>query len=319
MPSLEELLRENMRLASGIIARRTSETYAENWLKFTQWCNLQNRQALPATAETVALFLTSILADRKVKTARIYLSAILHHHRKHGISPPDTAPARVILTGTQRLRGERPVQKSALSVGQLREMTSHIRRPDPWLTRDRAILLVGFATALRRTSLTGMRMEHLRFTPQGMIVHIPKEKQDQTGAGRDIGIPFARDSALCPVHAIRDWLRLRGDGPGWLFDGLRAGNPRAAVIRSDIFRPEKRMHDNTVNTIVKRAAQSIGLDPARYGAHSLRAGFVTSALEAGAGEILTARHTGHKSLAVLRMYMRPEDPFRGNACGMIGL
>ena len=318
MPSLEELLRENMRLASGIIAKRTNETYAENWLKFTQWCILANRQALPATAETVALFLTSILADRKVKTARIYLSAILHHHRKHGVSPPDTAPARVILMGAQRLRGERPVQKSALSIGQLREMIRHIRLPDPWLTRDRAVLLFGFATALRRTSIADMRLSHLGFPPQGMIVHIPREKQDQAGAGRDIGIPLARDPEMCAVRAIRDWLKLRGDRPGYLFDGLRAGNPRAAVIRNDIFRPDRRMHD-TVNAIVKHAVHSIGLDPARYGAHSLRAGFITSALESGAGEILTARHTGHHSLATLRLYMRPENPFSGNVCQIIGL
>jgi integrase len=305
--SAVHLIQESRRLAGAVLARRTTETYASNWCRFTQWCSLHGRQPLPASSESIELFLTQSLATRKVKTVRSYLAAILHHCVKHEYPLPDTARARAILAGAQRLRGERPVQKSAISPDQLREMIRRISLPDPWLTRDRAVLLFGFTTALRRISITDARPEHLRFTPQGMIVHVPREKQDQTGAGRDIGIPFGRDTELCAVRAMQDWLRLRGPGPGYLFDGLKNG----------VFRPQNRMHHNTIAVIVKRAVRSVGLDPARYAGHSLRAGFITTALEAGAGEILTARHTGHRSLEVLRMYMRPQDPFRGNACSLI--
>jgi integrase len=188
-------------------------------------------------------------------------------------------------------------------------MMNRIDRPDPYRTRDRAVILFGFATALRRTNIISARIEHIRFTPQGMIVRVPREKQDQTGVGRDIGVPFASDAAVCAARATRDWLHVRGTEPGYLFDGLWHGQ----------LRPGARMHHNTIAAIVKRAAESIGLDPAHYAGHSLRSGLATAALESGAGEILTARHTGHRSLQCLRMYLRGNDPFAGNVLGVIGL
>lgn len=201
------------------------------------------------------------------------------------------------------------MQKHAISVHQLREMMRRIDSADPHRTRDRALLLFGFATALRRTSIISARIEHIRFTEQGMIVHVPREKQDQKAVGRDIGVPPASDPSVCAVRAMHDWLKIRGPAPGYLFDGLWHGQ----------LRPAERMHHNTVAAIVKRAAASIGLDPAHFAGHSLRSGFATAALESGAGEILTARHTGHRSLECLRMYLRGNDPFRGNVLGVIGL
>lgn len=213
-----------------------------------------------------------------------------------------------MIRGAQRLRGEWPAQKAAISVGQLRGMIQRLDRPEPYRTRDRAVLLFGFATALRRASITGTRIGDVQFTEQGMTVHVLHEKQDRNGTGRSTGIPYAKDPEICAAIAVKKWLTLRGNEPGYLFDGLWHGQRR----------PQDRMNDGTVANIVKRAVESIGLDPARYGGHSLRAGFVTTALESGVGEILTARHTGHRSLTTLRMYLRPEDPFRGNACSMIG-
>ena len=302
-------LTECDRLASAVLADRTLRNYISDWRLYSNWCVRSGREPLPSTAETITLYVASSLGDHKVKTVRRYLSAILHHHRLHGFTPPDLRKSQAILTGTQRLRGEQPVQKHAISVHQLREMIGRIDRPEPYCTRDRAVLLFGFATALRRINIVSMRLEHIRFTEQGMLVRVPREKQDQTGIGRDIGVPPASNAEVCAVRAVEDWLRIRGRTPGYLFDGLWHGQSR----------PEQRMHHNTVGNIVKRAAESIGLDPAHYAGHSLRAGFATAALESGASEILTARHTGHRSLACLRMYFRGNDPFRGNVLGVIGL
>lgn len=312
LPQTADLTAQSTRLASAVFARRTLEQYAFDWRTFSEWCAESGRTALPADAGTLDLFLTQALECRKIKTARHYLSAILHHHVQHGCIPPDSARARAILAGAQRLRCEHPVQKSALSVDQLALIIRYLDRPEPYLTRDRAVLLFGFATALRRSSIADARLDHVRLIPgKGMIVHVPREKQDQTGQGRDIGVPYARRPDLCAVRALEQWLKFRSRTPGYLFDGLQGKRP--------VPKPERRMHPNTVARIVKRAVLSIGLDPAHYGGHSLRAGFATAALEAGAGEILTARHTGHRSLATLRMYLRPQDPFRGNACTIIGL
>lgn len=305
-----DLLHESERLAGAVLAARTIKEYGKDWKVFDQWCRAAQREPLPADSDTLAMFIAQSLETKKIRTILRYCCAILHYHRSLGHGDPDMKRASAILNGAQRLRGERPVQKTPLSVAQLREMVESLAdEEEPRRTRDRAVLLFGFATALRRSSIAAARLEHVRFTPEGMIVHVPREKQDQEGKGREIGVPLARDHTVCAVRALQSWLDRRGREPGWLFDGLRNG----------IFRPDRPMHHNTVAAIVKRAVRSIGLDPARYAGHSLRAGFVTAALEAGAGEIVTARHTGHRSLATLRMYFRPESPFRGNVCPMIGL
>lgn len=305
-----DLLDESNRLASATLAARTLKEYGKDWQVFLHWCRTMQRGPLPADSDTLAMFIAGSLETKKIRTVSRYCCAILHYHRTLGHDDPDMKRASSILNGAQRLRGERPVQKAPLSVAQLREMMERLAdAEEPRRTRDRALLLFGFATALRRTSIVAARLEHIRFTREGMVVYVPREKQDQEGKGRNIGIPFARDHAVCAVRALEAWLDLRGREPGYLFDGLRNG----------VFRPARPMHHNTVAAIVKRAVQSIGLDPAHYAGHSLRAGFVTAALESGAGEIVTARHTGHRSLATLRMYFRPENPFRGNVCPMIGL
>jgi len=79
------------------------------------------------------------------------------------------------------------------------------------------------------------------------------------------------------------------------------------------------MNPCNVTAILKRAVAAIGLDPRRFGAHSLRAGFVSEAIERGAREFTVARQTGHRSLTTLRRYYRPEDPFSGNPCAALGL
>ena len=308
IPSRDELSEESIRLARSIHAPRTLTEYASDWAGFVTWCSQNARSSLPAADETVARYVTDLLRHgRKIKTARRHLSALLYYHRKAGCASPVTPEVRAIITGAQRLRGEQPQQKAAITVDQLRAMMESIRRPEPYASRDRAVLVFGFATALRRSSIVSLDLADTKFTEGGMIVHVRREKQDQAGVGRNIGVPRGVSAATCPIAALKRWLDWRGAEPGALFWGMNHGVSGG------------RMYDNTVARIVKRAVDSIGLDPDRYGAHSLRAGFVTAALGAGAGEILTARHTGHRSLNTLRLYLRPEDPFRANACAAIGL
>lgn len=307
-PRRDTLSEESFRLARSIHAARTLTEYASDWGGFVTWCAQNVRNNLPATSETVARYVTELLTrGRRIKTAKRHLSALVYHHRIAGFDSPVTADVRAIITGAQRLRGEQPQQKAAITVDQLRVMADRIGRPEPYACRDRAVLIFGFATALRRSSIVSLDLDDLKFTGGGMIVRIRREKQDQAGVGRMIGIPWGASEATCPGAAVKQWLEWRGTEPGPLFWGLNHGVSGG------------RMHSNTVARIVKRAVDSIGLDQARYGAHSLRAGFVTAALTAGAGEIVTARHTGHRSLTTLRLYMRAEDPFAANACASIGL
>jgi integrase len=308
LPNEVDLIQKSQQFVRAELAVRTVASYQTDWRTFIVWCAAAGRQPLPASAETLNLYITHMLGARKVASVRRYMSAIASSHYRAGHTPPDNHLALAILRGARRIRRERPLQKQPVTVEQLRGMVAPAR-PEPYRTRDRALLLFGFATALRRISIVNALLEHIAIGDQGMTVYVPHEKQDQTGKGRTIGVPFARDPALCAVRAVQDWIALRGEEPGYLFDGLPY----------ERFDPLRRMNHNTVAKIVQRAAAALHLDPAQYGGHSLRAGLITAALDAGAGEVLTARHSGHRSLASLRIYLRPGDPFSANALTVIGL
>jgi len=201
-----------------------------------------------------------------------------------------------------------PNQKEALRTADLARMVAVTRADTAIAARNQALLLFGFASALRRSNLAGLDRQDLCFTAEGVLITVRHEKQDRTGRPRSIAVPSGRHAATCPVRALRKWLAWRGDGFGPLFCRVWHGRVDG-----------HRMLPNRVAQIVQEAAASIGLDRRLYGAHSLRAGFVTEALENGAGEILIARKTGHKDLSTLRRYFRGRSLFRANAGAALGL
>jgi len=184
---------------------------------------------------------------------------------------------------------------------------SLIEEDTPFAIRDRAIVVVGFASALRTANLSTLALGDVEFGERGAVLHVRREKQDQEGRGRLIGLPPGDHSATCPVGALRDWIARRGGFAGPLFTRWTGG------ARSRPLEPER------IGQVVQRCVARIGLDPREYGGHSLRAGFVTEAAERGAGELLIASQTGHRSMDVLRGYFRHSNLWKGNACAMIGL
>lgn len=297
-----ELTQERMRLTSSLRAPRTLLGYASDWRLFTAWCDRRGRCHLPASTETVALYVTDDLRGHKITTVTRHVSSIAHHHRAAELPSPCDTTIRQLLIGAQRITGEQPNQKAALSVEQMREICKHPVTNVLQASRDRALLMVGFATALRRSTLCSIDLADIEFVDRGFLVRIGKEKQDQSGKGRTIAVPSGMRET-CPVKALRDWLAWRGAAPGALFFSMRMG----------------RLHPNTVAQIVKRAVRRIGLDPLLYAGHSLRAGFVTAAVERQVNEFTIAATTGHRSLDTLRRYFRRSDPFRACACSALEL
>lgn len=309
-PEIEQLLLERNRLNRGLLAQNTLRGYAHDWAVFCAWCAEQERAPLPASADTVSLYLTALLMrGRKVKTGTRRAAGIAHMHRANGFASPVDANARALLRATQRLRCEQPRQKLALSLADLRSICQLLAADGTVSAlRNQALLLVGFASALRRASLSDLVMEDVEFGDRGLVLLVRREKQDQAGRGRWIGIPFGRSLETCPVRALRAWLDRRGSHPGPLFTRLDL---------PDL--PGLRLAPKAICRIVQECVGRIGLSPALYGAHSLRAGFITEAIEAGASEMLVAAQTGHRSMEVLRTYFRRRDLFKANACSMIGL
>jgi integrase len=175
--------------------------------------------------------------------------------------------------------------------------------------RDRALLLVGFAGAFRRSELVSIDFGDVRIVANGLEVVLRRSKTDQEGEGRLIGIPNGSNPVTCPVRAIQAWLE------------------RAAIIDGPLFRPvgrgdniaPTRLSSQAVALIVKRHARRAGLDPSRFAGHSLRAGFATSAALAGADALEISRQTGHKSLSMVQRYTRPATIWLMNPAHRVGL
>jgi integrase len=174
--------------------------------------------------------------------------------------------------------------------------------------RDKALLLVGFAGALRRSELVALTVADLDFTPEGLVVALRRSKTDQEGKGRKIGIPPGR-ARTCPVRALQDWLEAAGIGEGAVFRGV---NRHGQVA-------DKPLTGRSVARIIQRAAERAGLDSTRFAGHSLRAGLVTTAAKAGKPTHSIMAQTGHKSVGMVQKYIREAKLFEENAAAGIGL
>jgi site-specific recombinase XerD len=169
--------------------------------------------------------------------------------------------------------------------------------------RNRAILLLGFAGAFRRSELVALNVEDLEETPEGLLITIRRGKTDQEGLGRKVAIP--RGHVACPVEAVKAWREAAGVAQGPLF--RRVWNRRAQRVGT------QRLSARVVADIVKAGASRLALDSRSFAAHSLRSGLVTTAVKHGVNLLKICDQTGHKSLEMLRVYCRDAELFVGNA------
>lgn len=194
-------------------------------------------------------------------------------------------------------------------------LIEHIRAivevlPDSLLgVRDRALLLVDFAGAFRRSELVNIDMTDVEFKMDGLVVTLRRSKTDQEGQGECIGIPYGSPPSTCPVRALRAWLDQAGITEGAVFRSVN----RHGQVQS------KGLSDKAVALVVKRAVELIGLDPNEYSGHSTRSGLATTAAKAGVSERVIMKQTRHKSTQMVRKYIRDGELFEENAAVRVGL
>jgi site-specific recombinase XerD len=304
-PSIERA-KEFMSMAK---APATVKAYRSDWRDFEGWCETKGIRALPATAETVACYVSDLAAVRSVSTIQRRMSAVSQAHQAAGHeSPTRSAVVQTIMAGIRREKGTAQKGKRPALVGQIRRMVKSA--PDGLLgMRDRALLLLGFAGAFRRSELVGLDVEDVEFVEDGLVVTLRRSKTDQEGEGRKVGIPHGRGNETCPVRAVRFWL----DGAG-----ISEGPLLRSVNRHGRVQPG-RLSAKAVALVVKRYAEAAGLESVEFSGHSLRAGLATSAAMAGASERAIMNQTGHRSVQMVRRYIRDGSLFRENAADVVGL
>ena len=283
-------------------AEATRRAYRSDFGVFRSWCEAKHVLALPAQPKTVAAFLAAE-ASRGVKPSTIgrRLAAIRYAHKLAGRElPTDSEAVKATLRGIRRTARSVPARKAPATADRIVAMVNKADS-DPKGVRDRALLLLGFAGAFRRSELVALNTEDLQFCDGGLRVTIRKSKTDQEGLGATIGI--VSGSTACPVDAVRAWIET------------------ARITEGPVFRPvtrrgkvsKRRLSARAEAELVKTYARRAGFNAAKFSGHSLRSGFLTSAAASGASIFKMMDVSRHKSVETLRCYVRDADIFRDHA------
>lgn len=284
----------------------TMRAYAAGFRAFTAWCRMAGKACLPCSDETLSLYVTWMLqtARYRVRTAEVYINAVLDAHRRAGAAIPASKDAFEICAAIRRQGKEHSLGKEAMTVKHLRKACQLIASKDRdsnRARRDLAVLLFGFASSLRRSELAALDLEDVKFRGPGMAVRIRRAKNDQEGEGRIVGIWAGERPMTDPVRALRRWIEFRGDWEGPLFTN---------ISRLDVVKRE-RMGTARICDVVKAAVARAGLDPTGYGAHSLRSGAITAAADRGMSDRELMRLSGHRKASSISHYVKESEVFSG--------
>lgn len=283
-------------------AQATRKAYGTDFRIFAAWCETKGAASLPALPETVAAFLAAEAgAGVKPSTIGRRVAAIRYAHKLAILpTPTDAEGVKATVRGIRRTFGGAKVKKSPAVAAKMKNMVATAPEGLAGL-RDRALLLLGFAGAFRRSELVALDVADIEQTPEGLRVTVRRAKTNQEGLGRTLAI--ARGDMACPVKALAAWLDAAGISTGPLF---RPINKAGTVADS-------RLTAQSVALIVKAYAGRAGFDASAFAGHSLRSGFLTSAAGNGASIFKMMDVSGHRSVDTLRGYVRDAELFKDHA------
>ena len=290
--------------ADAALSPATRKAYATDWRDFLAFCEQVGSISLPASPDTVAAFLIA-RADGGLTVSALNrrLSAVRYVHRLRELAQPAGGRLDVVWAGIRNTKGRPARPKRALVARDLKKLLGAL--PDTLDgQRDRALLLIQFAGALRRSELVALELDgpaagaaRIAFVPEGLEIRLDRSKGDQAGRGAVVAIPVAK--GLCAVAALRVWLAA------------------AAIRTGPVFRPIDRhgrllsgaITGQAVALIVKRAAARAGLSPEVFSGHSARRGFITDAIRGGAAADVVRRHARHAKFETTAGYVAEAERF----------
>lgn len=286
------------------LADRTRHEYRADLRRFLTWGG-----ALPASPELVAAYLTAHAASHATATLQRWLVSLGRAHTAQALpDPTKTDLVKTVFKGIRRRHGKPQRQVAPALRDDLAAMVRGLTDASRDV-RDRALLLLGFAGALRRSELVGLLWGDLSFSEAGLTLNLRRSKTDQESRGRPIGIPFAREPTLCPVRAAQAWR----DRLALATVTLTLQDPVFRAVNQHGQIAGAALTGRAVALLVKERCLKAGLDPQKYAGHSLRAGFCTTAALAGKPNWQIRKQSGHKTDAMLNRYIRDGRLFADNA------
>ena len=280
-------------------ASNTLRAYQSDYKDFAAFCIKNGFKEMPTEPKILSLYLTHLSTFSKFSTLkrRIASISVIHKLKGHYI---DTKHPIIIenLLGIKRIRGSNQKAKKPILISDLKQIIKAIdglKQNDKRKIRDKSLILLGFAGGFRRSELVEIEVDDVEFVNEGVKIFIKRSKTDQSGEGMTKAIPYFNNNLYCPVNSFKKWIKLSDIKTGKIFD----------------------ISDKSVALIIKKYAAIAGFDPKKYGGHSLRSGFATSAAESGAEERNIMAMTGHKTTQMVRRYIHEANLFKNNALNKI--
>jgi integrase len=286
--------------AAAATAANTQLAYGKDLARFADWGG-----KIPASPAVICDYLSEHAATHKPSTLTRWLASISQAHLMQGLdSPCRSIEVRRTLRGIKRAHGAKPRRVAPALRDEVLAMVKAM--PDSLAgRRNRALLLVGFAGALRRSELAKLRVQDVTFDMRGMILALGKTKTDQSGEHDEIAIPFAKGNA-CPVKALKAWLAQSNITKGAIFRAISKGGKVG----------QRALNPHSIAQLIKAFALAAGMDPTDYSGHSLRAGLATSSAKDGKAFHKIKAQTRHRSDVTLLKYIRDAELFEDNAADL---
>ncbi len=280
-------------------ANNTIRAYESDFKDFSTFCIKNQLKLLPTEPKILSIYLTHLSKTCKFSTLKRRIASIKVVHKMKGHYLDSKHPIIIEnLLGIKRVNGAHQKAKKPILINDLKLIIKALdegKEKEFKKIRNKSLILIGFSGGFRRSELVNLEYEDLEFVNEGVKIFIKRSKTDQSGEGSIKAIPYFDNSEYCPVIKLKDWINYNKITEGKVFN----------------------ISDKLVSLIIKKYALLAGLDPNKYGGHSLRSGFATSAAAAGAEERNIMAMTGHKTTQMVRRYIHEANLFKNNALNKI--
>jgi len=279
-------------------ALNTLRAYKADYKDFAAFCIKNGLKPMPSEPKIISLYITFLAKSHKFSTLKRRLASISVIHKLSGHYVDIKHPMITEnLMGIKRINGSHQKAKKPILINDLKFIINAVDKDESEKNRikNRALILIGFAGAFRRSELVGIDYEDLDFVSEGVKIFIKRSKTDQSGEGMTKGIPYFSNSNYCPVISLKNWIKKSEIKSGKIFN----------------------ISDKSVALTVKKYTALAGLDSNKYSGHSLRSGFATSTAELGAEERSIMAMTGHKTTQMVRRYIQEANLFKNNALNKV--
>ena len=293
-------------------ANNTIRAYKSDFKDFSLFCAQNGFKPLPSEPKIISLYLTHLSTkDVKMSTLkrRLVSIGVIHKLKGHYLDTKHPAIIENIM-GIKRRKGIFQKGKKPILISSLKLIINAIDQQEKeqiMKLRDKSIILTGFSGGFRRNEIVALDYDDLDFVPEGLKITIRRSKTDQFGEGSVKALPYFDNLQYCPVVTLKNWITESKIKSGPIFRRFSKGSKLSG----------NRLTDQTVALLIKKYLNLAGIDSKNYSGHSLRSGFATSAAESGAEERSIMAMTGHKSVEMVRRYIKEANLFKHNALNKI--